>query len=120
LIKRITEGIHQLQRTFTKVEHEPAFPGGDSAWNAYISQFCSQHQKPIRRHGPAEIWVQFIVHLKGQLVYIRVIPIPDQPNDPDLAKLAIEAKKDGPPWLPAVQNGRNVVAYKKQLVKLSL
>jgi hypothetical protein len=117
-IKRIKDAIHNLQRTFTKMEQEPAVVGGDSAWNQYIIQFCTQHQRPIKRHGPAEIWVQFVVHLKGQIVDLQVISNPS--NNDNLAQLAIQAIKDGPPWQSAVQNGRKVVAYKKQLVKLSL
>lgn len=115
--KKIADAINNMEMTFTKVENPPEFPGGEEAWDKYIRDFCNQHLKLIKKKGPAEITVQFIVHLKGQVVQIRVV---SNPGNPQLSALAMQAIQDGPPWIPAIQNGRTVVCYKLQLLRLSL
>ena len=38
----------------------------------------------------------------------------------ELTRLAVEAIEEAPAWLPAHQNGRTVISYKKQVVILGL
>jgi hypothetical protein len=114
---RIVAAIRHMTRTFTKVEHPPEFPGGEDAWDKYIADFCSKYAEDIKKRGPAEVTVQFIVHLKGQVIDIQVV---STSNPSSLSALAVKAIHDGPGWVPAVQNGREVVSYKLQVVKLSL
>jgi hypothetical protein len=115
--QRLAELVKHMQATFTKVENPPQYPGGREAWDKYMNEFCIRHKKEIKRHVPAEITVQFIVHMKGQLEYIQVL---GEGTDSKLAPLAIQAIRESQPWLPAIQNGHNVVSYSRQLVRFEL
>jgi len=115
--KKIKEAIKNIKMTFTKVEHDAEFPGGQEAWDKCIHEFCAKHAGQIGSDGPAEITVQFIVHMKGQLTDISVIA---NRGGSSLADMAVQAIKESPPWKPAIQNGRNVIAYKAQVVKISV
>src|SRR5579871_1877980 len=114
---RLRDTIVNMGRTFTRAEHAPEFTGGEDAWNQYIADFCNQHSKDIRKKGPTEVLVQFIVHMKGQICDFQVIQVK---GNSKLTDLALEAIRNSPPWTPAMQNGRKVVAYKKVNVVLSL
>jgi hypothetical protein len=115
--RKIADAITHMEMTFTRVEHPPEFPGGEKAWDKYIRDFCDQHRDLIKKKGPADVMVQFTVHLKGQLVHVGVV---SNTGDKQLSALAMQAIQDGPAWIPAIQNGRTVVCYKLQLIKLSL
>lgn len=112
-IKSAIKGLYD--KTFIKVEHMPQFPGGDTAWQKYLTTFCEAHKKDIRKAGPAEVMVQFIVHLKGQLTNIETI---GGPVNGKQEALAIQAVRESPSWTPAMQNGRQVVSYHKVKVIL--
>jgi hypothetical protein len=116
LDSRIKGAIRNVQKTFTKVEQPPVFPGGQEAWDKFVAAFCEQHKRTIRKEGSSTVYVQFIVHVKGQLTDIQVISNPGQST---LGKDIIEAIKGSAPWEAAVQNGRKVIAYCIQPVKLS-
>ncbi|HEY4063798.1 MAG TPA: energy transducer TonB [Puia sp.] len=115
--QRLKKAIAGIKRTYTKVEHAPEFPGGGKAWDKYMKDFCDKYRKEIRKKGPAEITLQFIVHVKGQITDVQVI---SNPNQSKLEDYAIQAIQDGPAWIPGTQNGRKVICYCIQRVKLSL
>jgi len=112
---KIKKAIHDITITFTKTERMPEFIGGDEAWQKYIMDFCTVHQKEIYKNGPAEVTVQFIVHLKGQVTDIEIIAGPENAK---MRALAIQAIREAPLWTPAWQNGRQVVCYHKVKVRL--
>jgi protein TonB len=113
--RKIVQAIKNMERTYTKVEHPPEFPGGSKAWEKYIGNFCAQHRQEIDEAGSAEVTVQFIVHMKGQVEYVEVVT---NPGNRKLGELAVQAVREGPAWIPANQNGRVVVCYKRQAVKM--
>jgi hypothetical protein len=116
LDSRIKDAIRHVQKTFTKVEQPPAYPGGQEAWDKFVSAFCEEHKRTIRKEGSSTVYVQFIVHVKGQITDIQVISNPGQST---LGNEIVEAIKGSAPWEAAVQNGRKVIAYCIQPVKLS-
>jgi protein TonB len=97
---------------FTKVEVEAGFPGGDAAWRNYL-------QKNLNTEVPADngagegtytVIVKFVVSKDGSLSDITC------ESDPGFgiceeAKRVIKRTKN---WTPAIQNGRNVNAYRRQ------
>jgi hypothetical protein len=109
--------IKKMTKVFIRAEHMPKFPGGQAAWDQYILEFCRNHKKEIKRAGSTQIIVQFMVHLKGQVMDVGIVSNPD---GSDLTSLAIKAIQDGPQWDCATQNGYKVLCYQKQVVKLSL
>jgi hypothetical protein len=64
--KRISDAIKSMERTFTKLECPPQFPGGADSLSAYVKQFCIDHHKEIKHSGHGDILISFVVHLKGQ------------------------------------------------------
>ncbi len=116
LDSRIKDAIRNVKKTFTKVEQPPAFPGGAEAWDKFVAAFCEEHKKTIRKEGSSTVYVQFIVHVKGQITDVQVISNPGQSS---LGNEIVEAIKGSAPWEAAVQNGRKVIAYHIQPVKLS-
>ena len=97
---------------FTKVEVEAGFPGGDAAWRNYL-------QKNLNTEVPADngagegtytVVVKFVVSKDGSLSQIEC------ETDPGfgVCQEAIRVIKRTKNWTPAIQNGRNVNAYRRQ------
>ena len=99
-------------QTFTKVEVEAQFPGGLGAWQKYVQrnvngQVASDNGAPA---GSYTVYVQFIVDKEGNISDVKALTN----HGYGMEEEAIRAIKRGPKWTPAIQNGRNVKAYRKQ------
>lgn len=114
---RVKDAIAQMQRTFTKCEQPPAFPGGQEAWSKFVADFCEKHSKTIRKEGASQITIQVIVHGKGQLRDVHIVSNPSQST---LERDLLQAIRDSAPWVPGIQNGHKVMAYSTQVVNLSI
>ena len=99
-------------KIFTKVEVEAGFPGGDAAWRNYLQK--NLNTEVPADNGAAEVTytviVKFVVSKDGSLSDITC------ESDPGFgvceeAKRVIKRTKN---WTPAIQNGRNVNAYRRQ------
>lgn len=99
-------------QTFTKVEVEASFPGGLSAWARYL-------ERNLNRDVPGEngappgtypVVVQFIVDKEGNVSEVKALTN----HGYGMEEEAVRAIKRGPKWTPAIQNGRQVKAYRKQ------
>lgn len=117
LDNKIKEEIGHMQMTFTKVEHPPEFPGGEDSLAKYLAAFCQQHKKELKGKLPAELTLQFIVHMHGEVRYVQIIR---SSGGSKVNELAIKAINDGPDWIPATQNGYTVLSYRKQTIILDL
>ena len=99
-------------KIFEKVEIEASFPGGDAAWRRYLEKNL-QNFNPADNGAPAAnytVQVQFIVDKEGNISDVRALTS----HGYGMEEEAIKVIKKGPPWKPAIQNGRNVKAYRKQ------
>ena len=97
---------------FTKVEVEAAFPGGDAAWRRYLEKNL-QGFNPADNGAPAgnyTVFVQFIVDKEGNISDAKALTSYGYGMEDE----ALKVIKKGPKWTPAIQNGRNVKAYRKQ------
>lgn len=101
-------------KVFTKVENEAEFPGGTAAWTRYV-------QKNLDGFNPAEngappgkyqVIVRFIVSKDGSISDVQA----ETKFGYGMEEQAINCIKRGPKWKPALQNGRNVNAYRRQPV----
>jgi protein TonB len=99
-------------KIFTKVEVEAEFPGGQAAWNNFLKK--NLNGDVPTDNGAAEgtytVVVKFVVSKDGSLSDISC------ESDPgygicEEAKRVIKKTKN---WTPAIQNGRNVNAYRRQ------
>jgi periplasmic protein TonB len=99
-------------KVFTKVENEAEFPGGDAAWKRYLEKNLNA-DTPVDNgapSGPYQVIVQFIVGKDGSISDVKALT----DNGYGMESEAIKIIKKGPGWKPALQNGRNVNAYRRQ------
>lgn len=102
-------------KTFTKVEIESEYPGGDAAWRRYLLKSL-QYPSDAQDNGiQGTVVVQFIVDKEGMVSDVQAISGPDE-----LRKEAERVIKKSGKWTPAVQNGRQVKSYKKQPIVFQL
>ncbi|MEO6314477.1 MAG: TonB family protein [Chitinophagaceae bacterium] len=100
---------------FTRVEIESQYPGGVSAWAAFLNRKLAYPQQAIDDGVQGAVIVQFIVDTTGAVSNIEAISGPDE-----LRAAATVAIKQSGRWSPAIQNGRKVKSYKKQPITFRL
>ena len=99
-------------KIFDKVEIEASFPGGDSKWRQYLErnangQVATDNGAP---EGTYTTVVQFVVDKEGNISDVKSLTN----HGYGMEEEAMRVIKKGPKWNPAVQNGRQVKAYRKQ------
>jgi len=100
---------------FTKVEIESEYPGGRAAWDRYLDKNF-HYPKPARKAGiQGTVVVQFIVDRQGSVSDVQAISGPEE-----LREEAVRLIKGSKLWTPAIQNGHQVTAYKKQPIEFKL
>ena len=99
-------------KIFTKVEVEAGFPGGDAAWRNYLQKNLNTEVPSDNGAGEGTytVIVKFVVSKDGSLSQIEC------ETDPGfgVCQEAIRVIKRTKNWTPAIQNGRNVNAYRRQ------
>lgn len=95
-----------------KTEIEAAFPGGEVAWRRYLEDTLDGNV-PVKFGavaGSYTVVVKFIVSKDGSISEVNV------ENDPGfgMAEEAMRVIKQSPKWTPAIQEGYNVNAYRRQ------
>ncbi len=104
--------LNKFNKIFTKVEYEPEFPGGDTAWKRYLQKNINP-ATPIDegwKAGIYKITVEFIVDKAGNISDIKTNDFPGTKT----AQQCIDLIAKGPKWIPAKQNDVVVNAYRKQ------
>jgi protein TonB len=97
---------------FAKAEIEPKFPGGDEAWRKYLLKNVNTGI-PSKKGAPAGVYfviVRFIVSKDGQVLNINPLTKVGYAMEEE----AVRIIKNGPNWIPALQNGKKVNAFTKQ------
>ena len=94
------------------MEIEAAFPGGDATWRRYL-------EKNLLNFNPADngapngnytVWVIFTVDKEGNVGNVTTLTHYGY----GMEEIAIKVIKKGPRWIPAIMNGHNVKAWRKQ------
>jgi protein TonB len=114
-VKRINKSDADRDKTYTKMERESYFPGGERAWRIYLQENLEYPAKAKRKNIQGIVVVQFIVNTDGTISDISAISGPEE-----LQPAAIKVIKKSPNWVPAFQSGKNVKSYKKQPVGFAL
>ncbi|MEO6488620.1 MAG: energy transducer TonB [Ferruginibacter sp.] len=99
-------------KVFNKVEVEAAFPGGEAAWRRYLQNNLDANT-PIENGAPQgtyQVIVKFIVSKDGSISDVQA----ETKHGYGMEDEAVKIIKKGPRWTPALQNGRNVNAYRRQ------
>jgi len=102
-------------KTFTKVEIESDYPGGQGAWLRYLQKNLNYPQEAQDNEIQGTVTIQFIVDKEGNVSDVEAISGPNE-----LRSEAIRVIKKSGKWEPAVQNGRKVKSYKKQPITFRL
>jgi len=102
-------------KTFTKVEIESDYPGGQGAWLRYLQKNLNYPQEAQDNEIQGTVTIQFIVDKEGNVSDVEAISGPNE-----LRNEAIRVIKKSGKWEPAVQNGRKVKSYKKQPITFRL
>ena len=99
-------------KVFNKVEVEASFPGGESAWRRYLQNNLDANT-PIDNGAPEgtySVIVRFIVSRDGSISDV----VAETKHGYGMEAEAVKIIKKGPKSTPALQNGRNVNAYRRQ------
>jgi len=96
----------------TFVQIEAGFPGGEDAWRSYLRKTLNP-ETPIDNGATAgkyTVIVKFVVSKDGSLSDIKC------ENDPGfgMCEEAVRVIKRTKNWTPAINNGKNVNAYRRQ------
>jgi periplasmic protein TonB len=100
-------------KIFYKVEREAMFPGGPQGWrkylegnlNANLARFIKLKRNEKMAQQTAKL--QFIVDKQGNISNVTCINANE--IHPKLVKEAIRVIQEGPKWIPAWQNGKDVI-----------
>jgi periplasmic protein TonB len=99
-------------KIFEKVEVEASFQGGEGAWRKFLERNLNGNT-PVDNGAPEgtyTVYVQFVVSKDGSISDVK----PLTNHGYGMEAEAVRVIKKGPSWKPAIQNGRNVNAYRKQ------
>ena len=105
-------------KVFEKVEVEASFKGGERAWLKYLEKNLDQNV-PVKngcKPGEYTVVIQFIVDKEGSVSDVRALTN----HGFGMEEEAMRMIKKGPYWVPAVQNGRQVKAYRKQPITFEI
>ncbi len=114
LLKRYSETGVQTDSLFTREESEAVFPGGDEGWRDYLERHLNPNV-PVNngaRAGKYKVIVKFIVTKDGTVKDVFA----ETYHGYGMEKEVIRIINKGPKWIPAVQYGRKVNAYRRQPV----
>ena len=100
--------------TFRPVEIEAKFPGGDAAWQKYIQVAIQRELDQFSESDYGTCVVKFMVDINGNVSNVEATTM----KGSKLAEIAVSTIRKGPKWIPAMQNGRYVTAYRFQPVTL--
>lgn len=99
-------------KVFNKVEVEAEFPGGNGAWRNYLTKNLNA-STPVDNGAPEGTYtviIKFIVSKDGSISDVQ----PETKFGYGMEDEAAKIIKKGPRWTAAIQNGRNVNAYRRQ------
>ncbi len=115
---KVVEAPKEDENTvFTKVEVEAQFPGGEAKWNQFVQREVERHIDDLTDDGQAGTCeVQFIVDKEGNVSNVEALTM----KGSVLARIAQDAIRKGPKWIPAIQNGRQVKAWRRQKITFRL
>ena len=101
-------------KTFTRIEIEPSYPGGDSAWNKYLGKNLRYPDDAVNNGISGTIIVSFIVNTDSTIQDVQAI---SGPTDGGLREEAVRVIRKSGKWVPGIQNGYWERAYVKRPIK---
>ena len=117
--KNIQDTLPQSDRTidgkiFESVEVEAYFAGGEASWRSYLENNLNP-ATPVVNGAPAgmyTVYIQFIVSIDGKVSDVKSLTKHGYGMEAEVMRII----RKSPIWVPAIQHGRPVNAYRKQPV----
>jgi TonB-dependent SusC/RagA subfamily outer membrane receptor len=105
-------------KVFEKVENEAEFPGGIKAWFNYLQKNLNANVPVDKgaRKGQYTVVVQYIVHTDGSISDVKALTKHGYGMEDEVIRVITKMPK----WIPAIQNGHKVAAYRKQPVTFAV
>ena len=99
-------------KEFTSVQVEAKFPGGQGAWTKFLERNLNNQTPADNGAAPGNytVTVSFLVDKDGNISQVQALTDPGY----GCAAEAVRVIQKGPKWIPAIQNGRNVIYRQKQ------
>lgn len=113
--KKKTNPADDPNLTFTKTEIEAAYPGGATAWKNYLQKSLQYPPTALQKKIEGMVIVQFIVDREGNVGQVQALTGPGE-----LHTEAVRVVQNSGEWLPAIQAGKKVKAYKKLPINFKL
>ena len=98
---------------FIPIEKEAEFPGGVEAWARFLNKNLRFPDEALNAGIQGSVMVQFVVDVNGNVSDVEVVSGPEVGG---LREEAVRVIKKSGKWVPALQNGRYVRAYRRQPV----
>ena len=102
------------EKPFRPIELEAQFPGGEQSWQKYIQKAIQRELDEFTDKDYGTCMVKFEVDANGNVSNVEATTM----QGTKLAEIAVNTIRKGPKWIPAMQNGRYVTAYRFQPVTL--
>jgi Gram-negative bacterial TonB protein C-terminal len=105
-------------KIFEAVEEEAYFDGGEASWLSYLQQNLNP-MVPVERGAKAGIYtvyIQFVVDIDGKISAIKPLTKHGFGMEAEVMRIL----RKSPNWVPAVQAGKKVRAYRKQPVTFQI
>ncbi|MGN6533594.1 MAG: energy transducer TonB [Ginsengibacter sp.] len=106
------------RKIFIKLEQPAGFPGGQSAWLAYINRVFQKNGNALmeNKNNQGTCQVRFIVNVDGSVSDVQAITM----QGTELDNVALNPIKKGPNCIPVKQNGHAVNSFVTVPVTLKL
>lgn len=101
---------------FTMIEVEAEFPGSLGGWRKFLEKNLNYPERAINNNKQGTVVVQFIVDTEGKILEPRIYKSVEYSLDEE----ALRIIRKSPRWIPAVQNGKKVKAYRRQPIVFRL
>jgi protein TonB len=103
---------------FTKVEIDASYPGGPGAWRNFLERNLRADVATENGASPGTytVVIQFVVDKEGNVSDVKPITSVGYGMEQEAVRVL---KKSGK-WKPAIQNGREVKAYRKQPITFQI
>jgi protein TonB len=102
---------------FIPIEKEAEFPGGMLAWGRFLNRNLRVPDEAVNQGVIGTVVVQFVVDVDGSVSDVTAVSGPEEGG---LREEAVRVIKKSGKWVPALQNGRSVKAYRRQPVVFKL
>ena len=105
------------KQTFTKVEIEAEYPGGDTAWMHFLNKHLHYPDDAINNEIHGKVIVEFIVETDGRISDVKAV---SGPTKGGLREEAVRVVSISGKWVSAIQNGVQVRSYKRVPIEFKM